>query len=583
MDYQPQETFRSDPRYQQALHDFQRGKWRTGLDRLRQVQEDFPLEQELRSLSAEMQLRAKIDYDEQIDRRVDARRRLVRISTRVAAGVLLVLVVFFGVGAYANTIQRQWDSARLALEEEARSLELAVKFRNAQNLLSAGRAQEAVLIFNEIAQVDPKFPNLDYYLSQADQLGELETNYANAIALINNGDLNNALELLETIQRQQPNYKDVSQRIENVRSKLLLEDLFNEAEIAFASGDWQKAIANYESLSAIDITYKRDEIDVRLLESYIKAAEQALEAPEQSLENLEIANQYFRKALALRPRDREILARLADSRESVANRLVNSYVLRAQQVLASEPDIILAQQTAEGYLRSALALRPDDLDITTQFELVKRYLVNLENFNRGDIEAVIAGMPFVVDQDQNYAGGSARQMLYDAFVAHGNNYVAIGEHDLALADYQQAGLLAAQTPVSTLRLYEAQLKMAYAQGLLFNYGDAVLLYRSAAELAELNERASSNPEVTNALIEAEDYAASGDFRQAYLRYRDALRRSSELYDYVEYTVQEGDYLTILATQYQSTVAAISETNDISNPNRIYIGQVLLIPSLRTTG
>ena len=129
MDYQPQVTFRSDPRYQQALHDFQRGKWRTGLDRLRQVQEDFPLEQELRSLSAEMQLRAKIDYDEQIDRRVDARRRFVRISTRVAVGVLLVLVVFFGVGAYASAIQRQWDSARAALETEARSLELAQRLK----------------------------------------------------------------------------------------------------------------------------------------------------------------------------------------------------------------------------------------------------------------------------------------------------------------------------------------------------------------------------------------------------------------------------------------------------------------------
>lgn len=41
-----------------------------------------------------------------------------------------------------------------------------------------------------------------------------------------------------------------------------------------------------------------------------------------------------------------------------------------------------------------------------------------------------------------------------------------------------------------------------------------------------------------------------------------------------YTVQAGDTLSGIASQYQTTVAALATTNGIANPNRIYVGQVL---------
>jgi LysM repeat protein len=49
-----------------------------------------------------------------------------------------------------------------------------------------------------------------------------------------------------------------------------------------------------------------------------------------------------------------------------------------------------------------------------------------------------------------------------------------------------------------------------------------------------------------------------------------------------YTVRYGDTLASIAWRYNSTVWAISQANNLYNPNFIYAGQVLVIPPYRPT-
>ena len=44
-----------------------------------------------------------------------------------------------------------------------------------------------------------------------------------------------------------------------------------------------------------------------------------------------------------------------------------------------------------------------------------------------------------------------------------------------------------------------------------------------------------------------------------------------------YTIKWGNTLTELADEYDTTVSAIVKANNIKNPNRIYIGQKIIIP------
>ncbi len=46
-----------------------------------------------------------------------------------------------------------------------------------------------------------------------------------------------------------------------------------------------------------------------------------------------------------------------------------------------------------------------------------------------------------------------------------------------------------------------------------------------------------------------------------------------------YTVQRGDTLSAIALRFGTTVAALAQANGLSNPNLIYVGQRLLIPAL----
>ena len=52
----------------------------------------------------------------------------------------------------------------------------------------------------------------------------------------------------------------------------------------------------------------------------------------------------------------------------------------------------------------------------------------------------------------------------------------------------------------------------------------------------------------------------------------------ETNSYINYTVKRGDTLSEIALRYNTTVNILTSINNISNPNLIYIGQVLKIPS-----
>ena len=46
---------------------------------------------------------------------------------------------------------------------------------------------------------------------------------------------------------------------------------------------------------------------------------------------------------------------------------------------------------------------------------------------------------------------------------------------------------------------------------------------------------------------------------------------------IEYTVRAGDTLTAIAARYDTTTQAVLDKNGLANPNTIYVGQKLVIP------
>lgn len=578
-------SFFDDPTLQESLIAFQEERWSDGLSKLDALMEKFPFEHELRMLRQEMVVKARIDEYE-VEELENARRdRAKRLITRVIIAVLVVVAIGFGSTTFSGTIQGYLANAQSLITQEYTQIELSVKLRSAQDLIEAGRPEEAIVLLEEIKAVDPDNESVDAFLAEAEGSVSLEGRYDDAVALIDAEDWGAALEALEEIDAEQPNYKDVALLIDEAESYLALDAIFSRAEEAFSAENWPTAVELYEAVRIADAGFEPDRVEARLFNSYINAALAVLDDPEAELEELAIADEYFSGALALRPRDSNVLQIWNRSRNAVRTRLVNRYLEEAETALANNEDSESALQIAGSFLDRARALQPNNQDIVLQADFVNRYLEALNDFRSSLWDQVIENLEYIYSFDPDYAVGTARQILYDVYIIRGNNNLSTGEFESSLSDYRRAVELAQAMPEGgILSTFEAQLKVAFTLGRLFDYEGAVLMYQTAVETGGQRTREDADPAFISALDAADALALNSDYRQAYIRYRDLFSQNQLVYtDFVIHVVGEGDYLSKLANQYNSTIEAIAIANDLPDPNWVIIGQELIIPILPDEG
>jgi tetratricopeptide (TPR) repeat protein len=517
------ESYLKHPLYKLALLHLQQGEWTAGMAEVEHLMEIYPLERELRSLRADLNLRARLDRDERIDTARSKRRRFRILFTRAGAISVFILVAFWGFRTYSNWLGGKLNLARQKIQYELQIAELSAQHRDAQALLKSGRTEEALSLLEGIAQAAPDLPGLDETLLQIELASTIESQYAEAMHRAELQDWLTAYGLLTEIAAINPNYRDVQTQLEMMEVQLTLENIYTQAEEAYRAELWEDAVTAFESLRSLSPDFKPELLESRLFTSYVNAARGVLVGQSNSLEALGVAESYFRKALALRPQDPEI---------------------------------------------------------KIERELARLYLKAQDDFNYGRMSEVITSLEVVHNHDPHYASGTARQTLYDAYVARGDVEMKDSNFEAALSDYQRAITLAEQEPDVLLRIYEAHLKAGEALGLGGNFEAAVLHYRSAAEMGGLYQiDYQENPSLVVALQEADQYVEEGNFSMAFERYNRALRLADTTQETVIHVVKEGEYLTMLASQYGSTVQAIALANNISNTNLIYPGQEIIIPVL----
>ena len=88
-----------------------------------------------------------------------------------------------------------------------------------------------------------------------------------------------------------------------------------------------------------------------------------------------------------------------------------------------------------------------------QYQLAQIYLASVDGFAARDYDTVIDGLEYVVGLDENYANGTARQTLYEAYIGRGQAEMAIGDYHFAIQDFQKAATLAQQIARCHLYLF----------------------------------------------------------------------------------------------------------------------------------
>jgi tetratricopeptide (TPR) repeat protein len=541
MTTQSAETYLNHPTYSSALKHFQEGKWDASLKELDWLINHFPTVEDLQNLKQDIQIRSELDQGQLVEDLSYRRRRITSILIRVFGISTILLISIAALGYFSSDIQEQLQIAQNAIEQEVLLIDQSVKYRDAQAFLIADRPEEAYVLLQEIVETGGDFPGLQDAIIEAQDSSNIKARYEQAKYLIGIQDWDGARVLLEEISETSANYRDVPLLLASLDSNSYMSEIFKQSSLHFEAEEWEAAAAGFESLRALDPNFDSEVIEAHLFESYVNAA---------------------------------------------------------RFVLTDQEDSLEALKTAETYFRKALALRPQNPDIKSERELARYYIDAQADFLDGRWTEVIAALEVVYSREPDYAMGTALQTLYEAYVARGDSQLSAGNYEPSLSDFQRAVILAEQDPKAYLRLYEAQLKAAEAQGTQDNYEAAVLLYRAAVDVSRLRELAKEEDLLQLALLdEAEYYAAQGNFSVSYERYRSALGitpgnfcMSFEPYQDAlhfnvsrntmrNHIVEPGEYLTLIANRYRSTVCAIVLANDVSDPDTIYTGQELLVPVL----
>jgi tetratricopeptide (TPR) repeat protein len=581
MDFNQAESYMRSPLFNEAMEYFRRGKWDEGFSKFDEVQKEYPTEPELRAIRQEMEVRARISNYEHDEIRRNRIRKVSVYGVRTVVVVGILAVLFLAVSTYYGWIKGQVENAQLEFSKSMMLAELTIEFRNAQQLMTAGKSDEALQKYASIQEKNPDFPGLSQAITDAQNLKDVETQYTQAMNLLQTGDSAQALAMLTEINQKMPNYRDVSLQVKNLQTESQMSSVLQQADQAYLEGRYEDALSGYESLRLMDPSYQAAHIENNLFYSYVNAAQGMLSEPVPSMDTLRKIDDYFSKALALRPQDRDALAARTQVRLSIEDGLIGDYLNQAAAALTVAPDSMEAQKKAEQFLAMALAVRPNDPDIMTSYKVAQSFIQAVSDFSRSNWDGVIEQLEYVMANNPSYGDGTATQTLYDAYIARGSDYVASGEYALALADFQRAAVLAQQLENSESQSFEAQISIAEAQGLLNHFEDAVHIYQDALITVGLHERiAGLHNSLSDTLTYADYLATLGNYQSAFYAYRKLVQSRVNAYNQdTVVTVKSGDYLSMLAHRYNTTVAAILAANGMSNQPRISPDTKLIIPTL----
>ncbi|MCJ7702908.1 MAG: LysM peptidoglycan-binding domain-containing protein [Anaerolineales bacterium] len=570
------------PQFKAAMTHFQNGEWGAGLSALDEVQKEFPGSADLEAIRRDILMKTQFELDEVLDQKEERKKTLRRNGVRLALLGVALVIVFLGVQTFSSWIFDQWTNIQQGVTLDFRSVELAIKYRDAQSYLLAKQPESALGIIQEISDSDPTYPGLEILLEEAKEMQALETRYAEALQSLEQGDTLTALEQLDAIDREKPNFQDVSIKIQEIQGDLVLLDLFNQAEKAYEEQDWASATAQYETLRAIAPNYRSDLMEQRLIRSYMNLASDILEAEDESPETLAVAESYFRKVLVLNPRDEALLVEQNRIKEQFNQRLFDYYIQAAREAVVGQEDSLNALKIANNYLNNALRLRPKDPNVLLEINLANAYLQAQIDFEAEQINRAITNLEFIYSNDPGYANGTALQTLYESYMLRGDIFSATGELEPALSDYQSATEVALKTSNPVLKLYFAKIKIAETMGTLNNFAVAVNNYSEAVELVNLEPLLDAeDTELAYLLREAIRYAEIEWYRTSYRLYRRVLPATHLILDKEEVvTIKEGDYLSSLAKIYDTTVQEILQANALPSAGNIQLGQELVIPTLK---
>jgi tetratricopeptide (TPR) repeat protein len=369
------------PLYQDIENLINQGDWQAARPLLAELLVLYPNDAYLKEVADSIQTRSALwEFTEEAV--AEPRRQGILARGLKFVVPAMIVVALLSVAVAALLILRLWILPQATAQRQM--ARLSQIRQDARAALTSGDYDRAMLAYNEILDLLPDDPEAQGGLAQAGQLRATASLYSEAIAAMEAHHWEDALLLLQQLSAEQPGYRDVEERITFVQEQQVLSTRFSQAESLFKQADYAAAIPEYEALQALDYGFQRESVQSHLFLSYLQLG-------------------------------------LAD-----------------EAAAGSDPQGL---RTALEYLDKALALRPDDTQTKGESQILRLYMSGLEEYEAGNWAAAIANMTPVYEARPDFADGALAQQLYEAHVGLGDELLADGKIEQALAGYEEARLV----------------------------------------------------------------------------------------------------------------------------------------------
>ena len=290
----------ADPDYLKLVELYQHADFENCAELLEKLEKKFPRHPKLSKFRDDLNMQLYLKTVAVTTQKEHTqRKRKGNVNKSVFAIIsAIILIAAFLVSYYFI------NNATIARRLEIETQQLKSLQTQAEQLLLAGRPQPATEIVEKMLAINPEFENLDELKLQTDRLLRMETDYNTALNLASEKKNDEALALLNQIDSEKPGLWDVSHQIELLEISLQITNYMKEGNDAYQVERWDQVISAYENAMALDPKLDDPVMKEQLLNAYLKKIIGMLDNESASIEDIENAELYHRRAVAMIPQNK---------------------------------------------------------------------------------------------------------------------------------------------------------------------------------------------------------------------------------------------------------------------------------------
>ncbi|MCB2202557.1 tetratricopeptide repeat protein [bacterium] len=534
----------------------------------------YPNNQSLMRFQDDLQMRLSFQSIADTNKKVERKNKIkatFKLSLFAVFGTLVVLIVAFFSYIYFN------DKV-LTRQNEQEAIVLASLNGQAEELLNVGKPNSALQIIEKIREIDPNYSNLANLTTQTENLLAYTAKYDTAQELLSEGNSSEALAILKEIDSENPGLWDVRLLIDSIETATQVDLLLTEAETAYGNQNWDQAITAYENAIQLE-SDESSEYTEQLLNSYLNQIVAMLQNENTTVEEIDKAQEYYRKAMALAPQSKTFENEREELQSISASLLEQKYAQTAKALLEDKNQDEQSLAKAVALMRKGEGIDPDNDSAQIDLQSAEAYQLAFSSFLDQDWIHSVENLETVYANNPDFANGNATVLLYESYFALGMQYYNANFNQDALKYFEQAEILAWDDTSNPAKLFQVQTYIGHTLGRIGEYENAVSYYEYALESIQFSERASDEPVLANQYAVAAGYNSIGDYDTAYTTYTDLFNQVGSVYSNDQVAVEQGVLLAFFASEHQSTVALIIEANDLPNTMVAPSNQILTIPTI----